>query len=269
MNMAMLVGKYLESGVCDLYGHLTSREVVRGLPMYFHLDHSFMAATPDGLAMIDGEIVSGVDAKTSTYRRYDEFGMDEDKFGKERTDQLPIDYLLQGQQQCAVLGLEVVDFPVLFDGRTMRIYTVRRNEELIDAIIASESEMAERIINGDPPPPDYKHPNARKAISKVHGLVSGKSVQLNDDDAALWTEYQQLGSEIKERDERRREIAARIADVMGDCELGKLPAGQKEIRRVTVRDSIVTPEDVDILVSKLGSIKRKGYERLIERKVKS
>lgn len=267
---AMIIGRCLEDGVCRIYEYKTGKTVVRNLPMYFHGDYPFIGATPDALGLDDaGNVLEGVDAKTSTYMRYDEFGGDDDKFGQEGTDQLPVDYVLQGQQQCAVLDLDAVVFPVLFDGRHMKLYQVERNDELIESIIVAEHEMLERIVNADPPEPDYMHGGVRKAISRLHGLVPGQVIQLNEEDASLWYEYQKLGTELKEIKDRRAEIAARLSHVLGAAEIGRLPKGEKELRRVVVRESFFTEEDVEEVRAKVGQKKRSGYERLIERKAKS
>lgn len=148
-NDAMRLGKKLEPIVLDEYQLRTGRVLAVDLPMFLHADHAFMAATPDAMAESD---TVAVDAKTSSFRRYNRSAdVADEKFGEEGTDQMPSDYVLQAQQQIAVLGVDSVDFPVLFDGRTLRIYTVQRNDELINIVTSAERELAERIASDDPP----------------------------------------------------------------------------------------------------------------------
>lgn len=274
-NEAVQAGNYLEPAVLAWYSDRSKLEevgceLVLEPTSYFHPVHAFMSATPDAIVQrsSDGEWLKSVDAKCSTFRRWDEFGLSEDKFGVEGTDQVPLDYMCQAQQQMAVLGVVVVDFPVLLDGRHLKIYTVRRSDELIAKIVAAEAELAERIRDGRPPEPNWSLPGAPELIRELYGLESGQVTSLDESDAEAWTDYMALGLKIKEMETRRDEIKAQLLWKIGSAEIGRFPSGDVELRRCVVAASYWSQEDVREIQDKIGQIKRKGHERLLARKVK-
>lgn len=263
---AMQDGNDFEPVVLKKFAKRRNVEIVTGLPIYFSRQWSWMAATPDAIALFDP--IEGVDAKVTTFRRYDEFGIDQNSYGQEETDQLPIDNVLQAQQQMAVLGLDAVQFPVLFDIRTMRIYRVQREQALIDMLVTAGEEMVARIINNDPPEPNFTHPKAAKVIRELHGLTTGKTVELDDETIEAWTKRSHLTERIKDLEQEKSALTAVILHKMGDAERAVMPRGTKQIKRIVVRDSIWSLDDLKEIEAKIGQVKRKGHERLQETKVK-
>lgn len=263
---AMQDGNDFEPVVLKKFARKREVEIVTGLPMYFSKQWPWMAATPDAIALFDP--IEGVDAKTTTFRRYDSFGIDTNAYGQEETDQLPLDNVLQAQQQMAVLGLSAVQFPVLFDIRTMRIYRVEREQALIDLIVKAGEEMVQRIINNDPPEPNFRADGAAKVIRQLHGLTTGKTVDLDDETVAAWNQRTHLTERIKDLTEEKDALTAVILHKMADAERGVMPMGTKQIKRTVIRDSIWTADDLKEIEAKIGQVKRKGHERLSETKVK-
>lgn len=270
-NDATEYGQLIEPVVLTLYERKFSVQLRRNLPMYFHGEFAFMGATPDALVMRgidDGDVVTdAVDAKSSTFRMVDATGEDENKYGIEETDQVPTNIVCQAQQQCAVLNLERVHFPVLID-RRIRRYTVERDEAFIAMIVSAEKELAERIINNDPPEPNWTHPQTKRLLSDLYGYQAGKAIDLDHDDLLNWNSYEAIGQAIKELEAKRSSHRNQLLAKLQDAELGRLPAGKKELRRCVVADSIWTDEDLAEIAKKIGTVKRKGHERLLIRKVK-
>lgn len=268
---AMQDGNDFEPVACKKFARRRNVELVTAthgirVPMYLSREWPWMAATPDDLALFDP--VEGIDAKVTTFRRLDQFGIDQNAYGEEETDQLPIDNVLQAQQQMAVLGLDAVQFPVLFDIRTMRIYRVQREQALIDLIVTAGEEMVARIINNDPPEPNFSHPKASKVIRELHGLTTGKTVEIDDETLEAWTKRAHLTEQIKDLSEHKDALTAFILHKMGDAERAVMPRGTKQIKRIVVRDSIWSLDDLKEIEAKIGQVKRKGHERLQETKVK-
>ena len=275
-NDAVQAGVYLESGVLAWYEHKAKigddgDELLLEPSSYFHPRYQFMSATPDAIVQrtSDGEWLKSVDAKCSTFRRWDEFGLSDDKFGIEGTDQVPLDYLCQAQQQMAVLGVDLCDFPVLLDGRHLKIYTVPRNDDLIGKIIQAEAELAERICDGKPPEPNWTLGGTAELIRDLYGLSSGQVVELSSEDASSWTDYMAAGLRIKDLEAQRVEIKNKLLWKIGSAELGRFPDGDVELRRCVVKGSEWTLGDVAIVRSQVGQVKRSGHERLLTRKVKT
>ena len=271
---AMKFGKRFEGPILDEYEERTKRIVERNQPMYLSAEHSFMGATPDALSFSwdggssDYKDPRSVDAKNSNSRMFDRSGDDEHKFGTPETDQVPVSILFQTQQQMAVLGVDKCDVPVLRNGNEFLIYSVDRNEGLIEQIVSAERELAERIINGDPPRPNWSHEGTRRVIRELHGLKVGSSVTLGTEYLEIWNSIQRLRNEVKEGKELDRELTNRFLHEMRDAQVGTFEGCDIEVRRSVIADSIVTRGDANKLEARIGEIKRKGHERLTQKKVK-
>lgn len=266
VTAAMEDGNDFELPALKKWARRRGYEIETGLPMFFSKKWPWMAATPDAIALTDP--LRGGDAKVPSFRRWDAFGIDPDKYGEEETDQLPTDNIMQAQQQMAVLGLDIIEFPVLFDIRTLRIYVVHREQALIDMIVTAGEEMVERIINNDPPEPNFKHPKAAKVIRELHGLTTGKTIELDDETLAGWNRLSHVKEQIKDLTKEADEIKAIVLHKLGDAEAGLFPKGTKQIKRTVIRDSVWTEADLEEIRTKIGLVKRKGHERLQETKVK-
>lgn len=259
-NDAMRLGKALEGVIVSEYEHRTQR-TLRALPMLFHPEYPFIAATCDRMVIGgDGGFDFPVEAKSTTRDRLDEFGM-------EGTDDVPIDYLMQCQQQMLVTDTPKCDLAVLIDGRTLRIYNIPRHEAVIQSLIASESELWERIQAGDPPEPDWSHGRTLDLVRKMY-RVEATTCSLPSDVAALWDEYEFLGQRIRETEATRRAVQARVLHAMGDSQVARFADRQIELVRSQVSPLVFSQEDVLEIQGKLGLVKRAGYVRLHGRKIK-
>lgn len=258
----MRMGQRLEPIILDMYQEDRGVPLERNLPMYFHNRHVFMAATPDGMAP-----ACAVDAKATNSRMFDESGEDTRKFGVAGTDQVPLDYMMQAQVQMAVMGVDVCEFPVLSDGRDLRIYTVHRNDELIEQIVSAEQELFERIVNGNPPEPNFSHEGTSKILNRMYHCEVGKAVLLDDEIQQLWERKDLLSKMAKRIEEEMEDIKSRVYFALGDAEVGQLPDAAYEIKRTVVFDSFWTEEDIREAQNKLGQVKRRGHSRLGSRKI--
>jgi len=267
-------GHIFERATVDLYEIRTKQKTVRNLPMFFHPVLPFMAATPDGVAKENPETAeeicpddTAVEAKLTSFRMIDKSGIDENKFGEAGTDAIPTQYLFQAQQQLAVLGLQRCDLPVYAD--EFRIYFIDRNDDLIEQIESAEKELAERIVAGDPPEPNWQHSGTVRVLGQMHGFEVGKVVTFDDEALKLWQRYQRLG-ELKKKIEEQRETAkAKLLHIFGPAELGRVPGVEDiEIKRSVIADSIFTEQDVREVKFRVGQLKRRGHVRLTQRKLK-
>ena len=261
-------GRRLQSVILQEYGTEMDVEVLEPLRQYIHPKYQFCTATPDGIAIDTKTLlpIRLVEAKASSPHMYSVDPSDS-KYGAEGTDWVPDDILFQAQQQMAVMDMDQCDVVVMFGVFLMRVYPVYRNDDLIDAIVVAEEELADRIIDGNPPEPNWSHARTRALISAVHGLRADSVKTLSPEDLTTWLTFQALGEEVKGLERQRDECRNRILWSIGECEIGRFPMGTKELRRVVVTDTIVTEQDVAELAQKVGQVKRKGHERLVERKV--
>lgn len=247
----MEIGLAMEPVILSLFAKRYGVRIRAPQPMYHHQIHDFLAATPD--ALTESAEPEGVDAKCTTYRMFDASGADLHKFG-EGADSLPVEYILQGQQQIEVLGVPRIQFPVLLD-RTLKVYTVEREPTLIEAIIDAERELVQRVIDARPPEPNWTSPKARELIRVLHGVVADKVVTLSEESVTRWSEIQRLKAEEMRIKAEIEEKKARILWEMGDAQHASFPRGTVQLSRIQVKESTYTAT-------------RKAHEQLREKKVK-
>ncbi len=261
------MGRRLETVILDCYEDELDCILDRGVPFLFHPVFSFMGATPDAIAQQQGDEWS-VDAKATSFRMIDRTGDDHEKFGEPGTDQIPIVYLMQAQQQMAVLNCDRCDFPVLVDGRDLLIYRVARNDELIEQIASAERELAERIVAGDPPEPNWSHSGTSKLLQTLFGHDAEKTALLCEVDQALWTRSQQLKEQKKRIEDELDEIRGKLLWSMQDAVSGRFPDADFELRRTLIADQIWSEQDIVEATNNLGKVKQAGHVRLTAKKLK-
>lgn len=238
---AMAMGTRLEPIILDVYEESQDCRLARRLPLYFHPTWSFMAATPDAIATkqlgTEEDAIDewSVDAKATGWRMLDKSGDDNSKYGEPGTDQVPTGNLFQAQQQMAVMGFDRCDFPVLVDGRELRIYTVPRNDDLIQQIALAEAELSERIMRGDPPEPNWEHSGTKAVLNRMFANGTNTVAELTEVEHDLWTRREQLASAIKMMTEEKDDIENRIKWAVGENEIARFPDASIELKRVSVK----------------------------------
>ena len=206
-------------------------------PLLIHPEHDFMVATPDAL-WAQTEIGSlpwsynldyiPVDAKTTLHKG---------DFGSEGTDDIPQEYVMQAQQQMAVTDAERCDLPVLFRDFTFRLYTVRRNDDLIKLILEGEREMMDRLLNNDPPDPDWTHPKTYNIIKEIHNVVNDDAVELCEHATERWFEIEDMQEQVRELNKSIKSEKARVLNDMGDAGMGLLQDGRVLVRKKIKREA--------------------------------
>lgn len=267
---AAFLGRVMEPGVIAFYCHkqgILPDDVITGLPTYFHPEHAFMACTPDAMNHAH-DVPVVINAKTSTYQRYQEFEPDDHQFGKAGTDLLPMDYLVQAQQEMEVMGVDHAEYPVLFDGRNMRVYYAKRNNVIIDSLIKAEEALARCIIEGTPPAIDFSHKNTSAALRELYPVKPQSVCDLDMEALTNWNSVQANNQTIKALNKDNTEFKNKVREAMGTHEYGNLPGGTHMIHRSTVQESLWTQKDIDSATKNLGTTKRKGHDKLLQGKVK-
>lgn len=212
---AMLLGTLMEPVVCQFFVRKTGREILQASPgLYRHPDVEFMLASPDAL-LADGTLA---EFKTTTSRNGD--------LGEEGTDDVPLEWLCQAQQQMACTGAPAVRFGVLIDGREFREYVVERHSTLIDRLIVRESELWQHVLDKTPPPLDFSNTHAARAARDAFRTVTlGTEIALDASAEVLADQYTELGKQARQAEQAREAIKAQLLMQMGDAETGRLPSG--------------------------------------------
>ena len=235
-----MMGHLLEPSILKGYHMKVKGTMQAPVPMLIHPEIPFMVATPDAL-WTDSDVPKSkimehnyipVDAKSSRQQSH---------WGKEGTDDIPQEYIMQAQQQMAVTGAMRCDLPVFLPTMSIKIYRVLRNDPLIHTIVAAEKEMIERIENRDPPEADWTHPGAAELLGQVYDVKQEVSVQLDGFASSLWDEIEELKAQRANIDGDISTRRARILKLMKDASRGELPDGRTLRRKEVRREEGVVP----------------------------
>lgn len=228
-NDAMRLGRLLEPVVKAEFLTATGLTLAEpNPPMYRNDKYPAIFATPDAI-ISPTELL---ECKTTTWRS-------KAAYGEVGTDDAPDNYVCQCQAQMAVMDAELVHLAVLFDGATLRIYRVMRNQKLIDGLHAAAADLMARVRSGTPPNPDWEHASTPDLIKELHPKCLDYRVELSEDAAAFWIQQEQIGQEIKRLEATRDKLKARVLDEIGDNYAGLLPDGRM-VRRKWIEPTTYT-----------------------------
>lgn len=239
----MQAGRYFETGILRWYEEATDSHLIRPCPMFYHAANRHLAATPDALdPRQDGSPVEAKWSLSPTVLR---------ELGEEGSDYVPDRWLWQVQQQMDVLQVDRADIAAVVFGK-LRVFHVQRNDVLVEAIHKAAAELAQRIVNRDPPEPNWEHPDEPKLLKELYGLASGEIVELDEEAVGLRDALEWARVRKREAEKDIRALETRQLALMGDASIGRLPNG-RELYRVQVAGGPVSYE-------------RKPYWYLKERK---
>lgn len=267
-NEAMYWGTALEEPILAAYEQRCHVHVERPHTLYLWKDDPRIGATPDGMGEdADGRYV--VECKCASGFMFSrEASRERDCFG-EGQDEVPMSYLLQCHQQMLVLHCDRCDMPVLFDGRELRIYSIHRNEQLVTSLLSSLRDFASRLLNEEPPEPDFAHDSTTDFLKRMYDVSPGASMELPSTALPWYDQWQAAKVAEAAAIASKEQAQAHLLHVMQDCERCYIPEHEVELRRTQIQPSLWREEDILEAQRKLGSIKRNGYIRFSERKVKS
>ena len=268
MTEEQRMGHRFESGILDEYDYRTDQLLVRKVPMLIHEKHKFISATPDAIAVPHFVSNTHPSGPGFTYRScmkdvndhsFSSYKMGEvvwvcdvgsiaakpsrkpNDWGDEGTDDIPVEYIMQAQQQMAVINAERCDIPCLhFHSGKVKVYSVDRNEDIISEIVKASAEMMERIENRDPPEANWAHSGTLDLMKAMYD-VTESSKELTHLSVSLWDEMEVWKSQRNAIDKRIKSNKARILDELGECADGMLPDGRQIRRRMVQRKETTIP----------------------------
>lgn len=139
-GLQLEVGHYLEPLCAELYTRQTGEALQDPQTVFRSARFPWQLATPDRLRITDGHSVECKIAYSA------------DGWGEQGTDEVPQEYVCQKQWQLDVLGLDWGHFAAIV-GRSFRIYTVRKDEDLCGALReAAERFWTDYVLKGVQPP---------------------------------------------------------------------------------------------------------------------
>ena len=163
-NDATHWGQLLESAVAEEYARITGEKIRVSRKHYTSKDYPWLVGNVDRLILKNDQHDTKIlECKTCT----DDSAVDEDglkewgqgntyhpKTGKilKADDTVPFNYLVQVQHYMFITGYKETDLAVLFmRTRDFRIYTIKRNEEIINAIIEKSAEFWRCVLTDTEP----------------------------------------------------------------------------------------------------------------------
>lgn len=215
-NRYMRLGRKLEPVIADEFELETGLTIAERSPGLFSLsDSPHILATPD--AIIDAGTL--VEIKTMNDRRA------KDSLGEIGSDEIPLEWNLQAQQQMLVMGAEQVYFAVLVGGSDFRVYEVIRHEGLIQSITDRVTDLWRRIQEGDPPPIE-DHPSNLQLAKDLYREVRGEVVTLSDAAVESWLRFETQRDLANEHKKLADQAKARVLMELGEAGAGELPDGR-------------------------------------------
>jgi putative phage-type endonuclease len=204
-NQAVKWGSRLEDVVADAFAEESGLTVHRVNQTLRSADHPFM------LAHLDRRIVGqkrGLEVKTAGH-----WAAQSDQWGETGTDQVPEQYLLQCVHYMAVTGYDAFHLAVLIAGNDLRVYTIPRDQTLIDALIIREAEFW-KLVQTRTAPSVVDLADARRAFP----VSRDREIEASTEIATTDLELRRVEADLKQLESRQEELKGQICGFMGEAD---------------------------------------------------
>lgn len=227
-NNAMYWGRVLEDVVAREFAMGTGFKVQKSNFILKSLDFPHMLANLDRVIVGQSEGPGILEIKTAGQFMASDWGPD-------GSDGVPEEYIIQVQHQFAVTGYEWGVLAVLIGGRDYRTYPMRRNEEVIEDIIAITREFWGYVEEGYPPEIDFEHDRVLNLVKKLYPGTNGEVFEF-DSEAMSWHErLQEVKAEAKALKKEEDKLKAKLLAEMQECAVGKFHDGSGYTRKLVQR----------------------------------
>lgn len=213
---AMYWGTTLEDVVAREYSKRTGRKIERCSVQFQHPQYNFLIANIDRVVYADpkkkpvhnGQFRTNriLECKTaSQYAAGD--------WGEPGTDQIPEYYKAQVQWYMGITGAQICDVAVLIGNRDFRIYTVYRDDAVIDYLFTEGVKFWQEYVQTDTLPP-------ARTLEDIEAICHGepKARKFADQMTLEAVErYAQLDAEAKAIKAEQEKLKILICDTIGDA----------------------------------------------------
>ncbi|WP_374193853.1 YqaJ viral recombinase family protein [Alkalihalobacillus sp. BA299] len=200
-------GNTLEELVAQEFSKRTGFKIRKRNAILQHPEHSFMLANVDRLIVGVNE---GLECKTASEYLKKEW----------ENEEIPAAYLLQCQHYMAVTGYQAWWIAVLIGGNKFIYKKVDRDEELISYLIDIEKNFWENhVMKGVPPEIDGSQASS-DLLNALYPNSYESEIELPEEVSTYLDALEQVNSELKSLDERKKEYENKIKQVIGDNEKG-------------------------------------------------
>lgn len=229
---AMRLGTLMEPAIREFFAYKTGIGVDVPAPgLYRHPDIACVLASPDAL-LADGTL--------GEFKRTGSHVYSDDELGESGTDQVPVEWFAQAQQQMAVTGAPAVRFGVLVDARELRTYLVDRDTRIIDKILEGDCKLWGCVQSDTPPEINWEHKRACDAVRSAFLAVryEGEFISLDEEAGKIWAKYQAYTAAEKEAAEFKKRAQAELMARIQDAHGGILPCGSL-LKKVVVKSALI------------------------------
>ena len=202
-------GTQLETMVRSEFTKRTGVEVNRVMRLLQSAEHPFMLANLDGICEHPDFGTCVFEAKTASAYKAGEWD-----------DTIPDEYMLQIQHYMAVTGYQGAYIAVLIGGNTFRWRFVVRDEELIAAVIALETDFWNHVEKGIPPALDGTNASARFLLECFPNSVPQSQITLPDTAAELLRQYDDACEQLEAISQQKQRAENLLKQMMGENEVG-------------------------------------------------
>ena len=200
-NDAMYWGRTLEDIVATEYTKRTGNKTRRINKILQHKDHDFI------LANLDRDLISSkgiLECKTA---------LRSDGWGEDGSDEVPDSYLAQVMHYIAVTNSEFADLAVLIGGRDFRIYTIKRDDDLINEIVKREVAFWNDHVLAEVAP----DPVSTADFNNRWPKDNGESVVADHNQEQRVNTLRQIKNKIKDLNSSAKELESEIKKEMADA----------------------------------------------------
>lgn len=235
------LGRLCEAGLADIYQEEIGREVLPPPAMLLrHRKWPWVLASLDGCTVVDGQPHV---LEIKTVWRPDP----EEEWGAFGSDEVPMSYLIQVQQQLAVTGWEVADLVAMFPGHSLGVYEVPRNEALIQTMLEMESRFWTKVQLREEPKMDWDSPRAAERVRRMYpGVSPEQEAQLGEEESFLASEIVKLSALRRENERELKSVRARLAHAMKESAYARLPNGYVVTRKVVSKKAYSVPAHEEV-----------------------
>jgi putative phage-type endonuclease len=227
-NHAQRIGHLLENYLAEILSEHHRRPLIQ-TPATSCLYRSplipWQMATPDGAFSLD-ELI---ECKTINSREANRLGL-----GTPGTDEVPLAWIVQAQQQMAVTGAQCVYFAVLVDNVDFLHFHVERSERLQNLLVKQGGAFWKLVQSRTEPPPDFGHAETADLLKLLHPVQPGQVVTLPDWALVEQATIDECNAEIRVQEKIKAHAQNVLRAAMGTAEIAVLPGQGKAIRRKTV-----------------------------------
>lgn len=186
---------------------------------WVHPEHEWMVANLDGLVIADDSDLDFTDTDDVKPEAVFECKTASGWVAADWEDDIPPYVVVQVQHQMAVTGLPRAEVACLIGGSRYVQYTIDRDDETIEALIAAEAEFWARIQEGRPPSAD-SHPNTADVLKARWSESLAAAVELGSEGVDLVKRLHAARAEEDAAKSVRVGCENRLKQLLGENEVG-------------------------------------------------